>query len=127
MIDSQAGFACDLDIVTLYCADNKTINIESAHYGVYADACDIDCCAAVPSDCTESLEETAPVDWTVLLAECQNQTFCQFEHPGRSLSTCPQGPGVDSDYVIVSYACAPGKHATVASSACCCYSETSQF
>ena len=105
-IDSQAGFACDLDIVTLYCADDKTIDIESAYYGVYADACDVDCCGATSADCTESLEETAPVDWTVLLAGCQNRTFCQFEHPGRTLSSCNEN--VCSDYVIVTYTCQPG-------------------
>ena len=125
--ESQAGFGCDLEIVTLFCANNKTIDIESAVYGLYSQPCNSSCCPAAPGDCVESLEETAPVDWAVLLELCQDQTFCQFEHPGRSLSTCPQGPGVDSDYVIVSYTCAPGKHATVASSACCCYSETSQF
>ena len=106
MTDSQAGFACALDLVTLYCADNKTIDIESAHYGVYADACDASYCAATSADCTESLEETAPVDWAVLLAACQNQTFCQFQHPGRALESCTSD--IYSDYVIVSYTCQPG-------------------
>ena len=106
MIDSQVGFACDRDLVTLYCADNKTINIESAHYGVYADACDVRCCGATSADCTESLEETAPGDWLLLTAACQNQTFCQVEHPGRWLDSCPDDDY--SDYIVVTYKCQPG-------------------
>ena len=103
--DSQIGFACDLDIVTLFCADNKTIDISSAYYGVYAEACPSDCCAAAAADCTEDVETTAPLDWQDLVNICQNQTFCQFEHPGRSLGSCEP---VLSDYIIVSYACLPG-------------------
>ena len=104
--DSQAGFACDLDIVTLFCADNKTINISSAHFGVYANECTTSCCAASSGDCTESLETTAPIYWESLLETCQNQTFCQFEHPGRSLASCE--PNVSSDYIVVTYTCSPG-------------------
>ena len=106
MTDSQAGFACDMDIVTLFCTDNKTIDISSAYYGVYAEECPNECCAATPADCTESLETTAPLDWENLLETCQNQTFCQFEHPGRSLGSCE--PNVYSDYVVIGYTCFPG-------------------
>ena len=99
----SAGFTCDLGIMSLLCTDGETIDIESAYYGINADECASECCPAAPGDCTESLEETAPLDWTALLALCQGQRFCQFEHPGRSLASCP-GP-VDSDYIVVSYTC----------------------
>ena len=109
ILDSQVGFACDLNIVTLYCADNKTINISSAYYGVNAEACSTDCCAATAADCTEDVETAAPIDWQILLLACQNQTFCQFENPGRSLGSCQPSY---SDYVVIGYSCYPGKAAS---------------
>ena len=108
---SEASFACDLGTVTLYCADNKTIDIESALYGINAAECTATCCPTGRGDCTENVEDTAPNDWAALLALCQDETFCQFPNPGRSLSSCPEGPGVDSDYIVVSYLCQPGTSA----------------
>ena len=100
-----ACIGCSLDYVTLYCPENSTIQVEEAFYGRYATPCDESCCAPSGDDCRESMEETAPSDWSLLLQQCNNQSFCQFLNPGRALASCDAGQVTSSHYVIATYNC----------------------
>ena len=102
---SQAGFACVLDYATLYCPNERTINIDSAFYGSYATPCNTSCCVATSDDCTESIQGTAPVEWEALLLMCQGQEICSVENAGRVLTTCNNSP---NNYLIITYSCLPG-------------------
>ena len=97
------GFSCSVNPLTMYCPDSGAINVQSAYYGSYASTCNDTCCAPnLDDDCLESMEDTAPLDWAVLL-ECSGRNFCQVPNPGQSLGSCPEIP--TSDYTIVNYAC----------------------
>ena len=100
---SSYGFSCSLNPLTMYCADSGAINVQSAYYGSYASTCNDTCCAPnLDDDCLESMEDTAPLDWAVLL-ECSGRNFCQVPNPGQSLGSCAEIP--TSDYTIVNYDC----------------------
>ena len=63
------------------------------------------CCVATSDDCTESIQETAPVEWEALLLLCQGQEICSVENAERVLTTCDNSP---NNYLIINYSCLPG-------------------
>ena len=104
--DTKQAFTCVLNVATLSCPRNYQINLISAAYGQYATTCASQCCNPDSSDCTESLETTAPLDWEGLVESCQNKTFCQVEHSGRALGSCSEPYW--SDYLAIGYNCIAG-------------------
>ena len=101
------AFACNQDIISLSCPSNRTINVTSAFYAQYTQACSDTCCPPYPGDCKESMEENAPVDWNALTTVCNNQTSCQFENPGRDVESCEEP--YHSNYALIYFSCLPGK------------------
>ena len=66
-LDSFTTFGCDLDWMDLYCPENQTISLTSAYYGQYYYDCSSSCCAPHPwDDCSELMQQYAPVDWLYL-------------------------------------------------------------
>ena len=102
------AFACTNDMVTLSCPGGRTILTVSANYGQYNSPnseC-TDCCAPNPQyDCTEVVAENRPTDWLGIQMLCDNQTFCEFENLGSTISECEQG--YLSDYMQLFYDCLP--------------------
>ena len=65
-LDTKSSFGCVDDVITLSCANNKSINVMTATYGTYNDVCDTSCCAPNPLDCTEVVSENNQADWIAL-------------------------------------------------------------
>ena len=110
MISFAASLGCTLDFVSLYCPGSSTIQVESAFYGRYAATCNATCCLPSESDCVESVEEGAPGDWSLLVEECNDKSFCQFKNPGRALASCVEGEATSSDYLLVTHTCFEGEY-----------------
>ena len=105
--DYQASYACTFNYATLYCPNERSISLSSAHYGVYSSTCDDSCCTASDADCTESMQDTFPIDWQALVEECEGKSHCSVQNLGRAMSSCGGEP-VLSDYVFVTYNCSGG-------------------
>ena len=101
------AFACNQDFISLSCTNNRTINVTSAYYAQYTQACSDACCPPHPEDCKESMEENAEGDWYILTSLCNDQTSCQFENPGRDVPSCVEP--YQSNYALVYFSCLPGK------------------
>lgn len=111
-LDTRTGFECNLDIIRLECTGVATINVTSAYYGQYTEACSSECCAPHPTDeCTELVEEYHPIDWAILTGYCDGLTVCEFENQGALADTCVS-PYM-ADFLIINYSCFPGEKTAV--------------
>lgn len=103
-----SAYQCFSEAMTISCPTGSTIQIISAFYGQFYDTCDkpfIKCCPPNSAyDCTESVEEWAPVDWLVLEEICNGQPSCEFTVQGL-LNSCADLE--TSDYMTVNYQCLP--------------------
>ena len=108
--DSFSAFAYTLDTITLSCTGEKNISLLSAYYAQYKDPCSDECCTLHPDDCSELMEDNAPVDWAALQLACNNQSSCTYTNPGSTVPSCADP--YYSDYAIVYYSCLPGLFAS---------------
>ena len=105
--ESFSEYACTFESMSLNCTGGKNISLLSAYYAQYQGLCTEGCCVPHPADCSELMEENAPVDWAALQLACVNQTSCTFTNPGGTVGSCAYP--YYSDYAIVYYSCIPGK------------------
>ena len=109
--DVNSAYGCFEDIITLSCAENRTIFVTNAYYGQFLQTCShegIACCSPNPvNDCVEDLETNSPADWLVLKTWCDNQTSCEFVNRGGYMGSCADTSRVD--YLTVNYQCLPGQ------------------
>ena len=104
--DVTSEYACSSVPLTLSCS-NARIFIESSHYGQNFPNCNDTCCVPTTKDCTESLQENSPSDWSTLKNDCDGQASCEFANPMKTLTNC-EAP-YESDYIQVYHSCVPGK------------------
>ena len=105
--DIHRAYGCNLDVITLQCSGEATVNVTSAVFGLYSRPCQVACCAPHPvDDCTEPMQNYQPLEWQLLKATCDNETTCDWENRGGLAQSCPSP--YSADFLVITYTCSPG-------------------
>uniref|UniRef100_A0A8C3V7E5 SUEL-type lectin domain-containing protein n=1 Tax=Catharus ustulatus TaxID=91951 RepID=A0A8C3V7E5_CATUS len=97
---------CDGEQLLIVCPRKTTISILGAFYGRRVSSTNL--CPSLDNASQESTECTSATAYLKLLAECQDQQWCQFSVHSQVFGPDPC-PGTHK-YLIASYKCRPGNH-----------------
>ncbi|XP_062481808.1 protein eva-1 homolog C-like isoform X3 [Pezoporus occidentalis] len=106
VLRNHTTHTCDGEQLLIVCPHRTTISILGAFYGRRVPSPNL--CPSPGNDSQESTECMSTTAHLKLLAECQDQQWCQF-----SVHSQVFGPDPCPDthkYLIVSYKCRPGNH-----------------
>uniref|UniRef100_A0A803W591 SUEL-type lectin domain-containing protein n=1 Tax=Ficedula albicollis TaxID=59894 RepID=A0A803W591_FICAL len=106
VLRNHTAHTCDGEQLLIVCPRRTTISILGAFYGRRVPSTDL--CPSPESASQESTECTSATAHLKLLAECQDQQWCQFSVHSQVFGPDPC-PGTHK-YLIASYKCRPGNH-----------------
>ncbi|KAM9274476.1 protein eva-1 homolog C-like isoform 2-T2 [Morus bassanus] len=106
VLRNHTAHTCDGDQLLIVCPRKTTISILGAFYGRRVPSPNL--CPSPGNASQESTECTSATAHLKLLAECQDQQWCQFSVHSQVFGPDPC-PGTHK-YLIASYKCRPGNH-----------------
>ncbi|XP_065545901.1 protein eva-1 homolog C-like isoform X2 [Lathamus discolor] len=106
VLRNHTTHTCDGEQLLIVCPHRTTISILGAFYGRRVPSPNL--CPSPGNDSQESTECVSTTAHLKLLAECQDQQWCQFSVHSQVFGPDPC-PGTHK-YLIVSYKCRPGNH-----------------
>ncbi|XP_075619964.1 protein eva-1 homolog C isoform X4 [Balearica regulorum gibbericeps] len=106
VLRNHTAHTCDGEQLLILCPRKTTISILSAFYGRRVPSPNL--CPSPGNASQESTECTSTTAHLKLLAECQDQQWCQFSVHSQVFGPDPC-PGTHK-YLITSYKCRPGNH-----------------
>ncbi|XP_068061151.1 protein eva-1 homolog C-like isoform X4 [Anomalospiza imberbis] len=106
VLRNHTAHTCDGEQLLIVCPRKTTISILGAFYGRRVPSTNL--CPSPDNASQESTECTSATAHLKLLAECQDQQWCQFSVHSQVFGPDPC-PGTHK-YLIASYKCRPGNH-----------------
>ncbi|XP_039587220.1 protein eva-1 homolog C-like isoform X3 [Passer montanus] len=106
VLRNHTAHTCDGEQLLIVCPHKTTISILGAFYGRRVPSTNL--CPSPDNASQESTECTSATAHLKLLAECQDQQWCQFSVHSQVFGPDPC-PGTHK-YLIASYKCRPGNH-----------------